>query len=47
MILNVDAMQEKAPYKVTKIADDKHVAFFTDYGVQYFAGLTRTILLCQ
>lgn len=41
MILNVDAIQEKAPYKVTKIADDKHVAFFTDYGVQYIAGFDK------
>ena len=41
MILNVDAIQEEAPYKVTKIADDKHVAFFTDYGVQYIAGFDK------
>ena len=41
MILNVETIQEKAPYKVTKIADDKHVAFFTDYGVQYIAGFDK------
>lgn len=41
MILNIDAIQEKAPYKVNNIADDKHVAFFTDYGVQYIAGFDK------
>ena len=41
MMLNVDRIQEKAPYKVTKIADDMHVAFFTDYGVQYIAGFEK------
>lgn len=41
MILNIEAIQEKAPYKVTKIADQMHVAFFTDYGVQYIAGFDK------
>lgn len=41
MMLNVDRIQEKTPYKVTKIADDMHVAFFTDYGVQYIAGFEK------
>lgn len=41
MILKIDRIQEKAPYQVNKIADDLHVAFFTDYGVQYIAGFDR------
>lgn len=41
MILRLDKIQEKAPYQVSKIADDMHVAFFTDYGVQYIAGFDK------
>lgn len=41
MKLNVSRIQEKAPYKVSKIADYTHVAFFTDYGVQYIAGFDK------
>lgn len=41
MMLNINAIQEKAPYNVSKIADDMHVAFFTDYGVQYIAGFDK------
>lgn len=41
MILNIEAIQEKAPYIVTKVADEMHVSFFTDYGVQYIAGFDK------
>lgn len=41
MILNIGKIQEKTPYQVSKIADDMHVAFFTDYGVQFIAGFDK------
>lgn len=40
MRLNIEKIQENAPYGLRSI-DDSHVAFFTDYGVQYIAGFDK------
>src|SRR3712207_9220577 len=41
MILNVEAINEKAPYVVSQVPNKNFVSFKTDYGVEYLVGFDK------